>query len=330
MPSIMKLTRRHCLRLAGAALAIPALPGLTAAQGWPTKPVRVIVPFAPAGTTDTFARLIAQKLGENFGQQFYVENLPGGSGNTGTAQAARATPDGYTILVAFSSFVVNPTLFAKIPYDPYKDFAPVTLAVSSTHVLTVHPSLPVHSVKDLIALIKANPGKYSYASPGVGTQAHLLAEQFRLSLGLDLPPVTFGGAGPAIVSVVAGHTPIGFSTPVVALPQIKEGNLRALAVTSKSRSQMLPEVPTMAEAGHPDIEGDSWVGVLVPAATPKDIITSLHREVVKIIVLPDMKKRLVTLGFEHVGSTPEEFSERIRIEIGTWGKVIQAANIQTR
>jgi tripartite-type tricarboxylate transporter receptor subunit TctC len=330
MRSTVKFSRRHCLRLAVAAFAMLTFPWSAGAQSWPTKPVRLIVPFAPGGTTDTFARLIAQKLGEHFGQQFYVENLPGASGNTGTAQAARSSPDGHTILVAFSSFVVNPTLFDKLPYDPYKDFAPVTLAVVTTHVLTVNPSLQAQTVKDLIGLIKSNPGKYSYASPGAGTQAHLLAEKFRLSLGLDLPAVPFTGAGPAIASVVAGHTPIGLSSPVVAGPHIKEGTLRALAITSKTRSQILPDVPTMAEAGHPDIEGDSWVGILVPAGTPKEIITALHRETGKIITLPDMKERLAALGFERVASTPEEFAQRIRVEIETWGKVIQAVNIKTR
>jgi tripartite-type tricarboxylate transporter receptor subunit TctC len=324
MATMMNFTRRLCLHLAGVALAGAILPQAANAQSWPTKPVRLIVPFAPGGTTDTFARLVGQKLSEHYGQQFYVENMAGTSGNHGTAQAARAEADGHTILVAFSSFVVNPTLFAKIPYDPHKDFAPVTLAVSQTHVLTVNPSLPAQSVKDLVALIKSNPGKYSYASPGAGTQAHLLAELFRLSISLDLPAVPFGGAGPAIISVVAGHTPIGISTPVVAGPQIKEGKLRALAVTSKTRAQMLPDVPTMAEAGYPNIEGDSWVGLFVPAGTPKEIITSLHRETVRIIALPDMRERLAALGFELVASTPEEFARRIRVEIETWGKVVHA------
>ncbi len=232
------------------------------------------------------------------------------------------------MLFAFSSYVVNPTLFNKIPYDPYKDFEPVTLAVASTTVVSIHPSVPAKTVKDLIALINANPGKYSYASAGAGTQAHLAGEQFRLSLRLDLVHVPFNGGGPAIAAVVGEHTPIGFSSPAASIPQIKEGNVRALAITSKTRSQILPDVPTMAEAGYPEIEGDSWVGVLVPAGTPKDIISLLHREIVRIIALPDMKARLGELGYDPIGSTPEEFATRIKVEIENWAKVIRAANIK--
>jgi tripartite-type tricarboxylate transporter receptor subunit TctC len=324
----MALTRRQCLSFAGAALATTILPPLASAQNWPTKPVRVIVPFAPSGTTDIFARLAAQNLSVNLGKQFYVENIPGASGNIGTAQAARAAPDGYTILFAFSSYVVNPTLFDKIPYDPHADFESVTLAVTSTTVLSINPSVPAKSVKELVALIRANPGKYNFASPGAGTQAHLAGEQFRLSLALDLIHVPYNGAGPSVASVVAGHSPIGFSTLAAAGPHIKAGTLRALAITSKTRSQIEPNVSTMAEAGYPDIEGDSWVGVLVPAKTPKDIVTLLHREIVKIVALPDMKERLATLGFDTVASTPEQFDARIKTEIETWGKVIRAGNIK--
>ena len=330
MPSTMKLTRRLCLHLAGAVLAILTLPDLAGAQSWPTKPIRVIVPFAPGGTTDIFARLTTQKLSEHLGKPFFVENKPGASGNIGTGQAAKAAPDGYTILFAFSSHVVNPALFAKVPYDPHKDFEPVTLAVASTTVLSVNPSVPARTVKELVALIRANSGKYNFASPGAGTQAHLAGEMFRLSLALDLVHIPYNGAGPAITSVVAGHSPFIFSTLAAALQQIKHGVLRPLAVTSKTRSQILPDVPTMGEAGYPDIEGDSWVGVLVPAGTSKEIITSLHREVVKIMALPDMKERLPALGFDPVASTPEEFSQRIKIELETWAKVIRAANIKVQ
>ena len=330
MPSTMKLTRRQCLHLAGAALAIPTLVRFAWAQAYPARPVRVIVPFAPGGTVDVFARVTTQKLSEQLGKQFYVENIAGATGNIGTGQAAKAAPDGYMLFFAFSSFVVNPSLFAKVPYDPVKDFAPVTLAVASTHVLTVNPSVPANSVKDLVELIRANPGKYSFASGGTGTQAHLLGEQFRLSLDLDLVHVPFNGAGPAMASVVAGHAPVGFSTLASAAAQITGGQVRALAVTSKVRSQLLPNVPTTAEAGYPDIEGDGWVGVFAPAGTPKEIVTLLHREIVKIIALPDMKERLPTLGFEPVASTPEEFAERIKVEVETWGRVIRGANIKAQ
>src|ERR1700720_1331570 len=285
----MKLPRRRVLRLAAGAAALPVVSRIAWSQTYPTRPVRAIVAFAPGGVTDTFARLMAQKLSEHLGKQFYVENITGATGNIGTGQAAKASPDGYTLLFAFSSYVVNPTLFDKVPYDPYKDFEPVTLAVTSTTVVTVHPSVPAKTIKDLVALLRANPGKYSYSSAGAGTQAHPAGEQFRLSLGLDLVHIPFNGGGPAIAAVVGGHTPIGFSSPAASIPQIKEGNVRALAITSKRRSQILPDVPTMAEAGYPEVEGDSWVGVLVPAGTPKDIINLLQREIAKIIAVPAMQ-----------------------------------------
>ena len=324
----MKLPRRQFLHLAAGAAALPATLRIAWTQTYPTRPVRLIVAFAPGGVTDTFARLMAQKLGEHLGQQFYVENIAGATGNIGTGQAARAAPDGYTLLFAFSSYVVNPTLFNKIPYDPYKDFEPVSLAVSSTTVITVNPAVPAKSVRELVALIRANAGKYSFASAGAGTQAHLAGEQFRLSQGLDLVHIPYNGGGPAIAAVVGGHTPIGFSSPAASIPQIKEGNVRALAITRKTRSPILPDVPTMIEAGYPEIEGDSWVGVLVPAGTPKDIIGLLNREVVKIIAAPDMRARLEELGYDPVASTPEEFAVRIKAEIETWAKVIRAAHLK--
>jgi tripartite-type tricarboxylate transporter receptor subunit TctC len=200
--------------------------------------------------------------------------------------------------------------------------------VSSTAVLSVNPSLPARTVKELVELIKASPGKYNFASPGAGTQAHLAGEQMRQSLGLDLVHVPYNGAGPSVAAIVAGHSPIGFSTLASAASHIQSGTVRALAVTSKTRSPMLPDVPTMTEAGYPDIEGDSWVGVMVPAKTPKDIVELLHREIVEILRLPDVKERLLVLGFDAVASTPDEFAKRIRVEIGTWGKVIRAGNIR--
>ena len=324
----MKLPRREFLHLAAGLAAVPAVTHMARAQAYPTRPVRVIVPFPPGGATDIFARLAAQKLTEHFGKQFYIENIPGATGNVGTAQAARAAPDGHTLLIAFSSYVVNPTLFAKLLFDPDKDLAPVTLAVAATNVITVNPSLPARNLKELVALIKSNPGKYSFASGGVGTQPHLLGEMLRLSLALDLVHVPFNGAGPAIASAVAGHTPIAWSTLASAAQPLETGQLRALAVTSKTRSQLFSDIPTTAEAGYPAIQGDSWVGVLVPAGTPNEIIGVLRREIVRIIALPDVRERLPVLGFEVVGSTPEEFASRIKVEIETWGHVIRAAGIK--
>ena len=324
----MKLSRRTFLHLAAGAAALPFLSSSAGAQSYPTRPVRAVVAFAPGGTTDTFARVMAQKLTDQFGKQFYVENIAGATGNIGTAQVAKAPPDGYTILFAFSSHVVNPTLFARVPYDPIKDFDPVTLAVASTTVLTVNPSVPAKTVTELVDLIRSNPGKYSFGSAGAGTQAHLAGELFRLSLGLDLVHVPFGGGGPAVAAVVAGHTPISFVSPQAAMQHVREGTVRALAVTSKTRSQIFPDVPTMTEAGYPQIEGDGWVGMLVPAGTPAEMIAVLYRESTKILAQEDMKERLAALGYDIVASTPKEFSTRIAAEIEMWAKVIRAANIK--
>jgi tripartite-type tricarboxylate transporter receptor subunit TctC len=298
------------------------------APGYPDRPVKMLVPFAAGGPTDVMARLLAQKLSESLGKQFYVENQPGAGGNLGMGNAARSAPDGYTVLVVSSSFVVNPTLYDKIPYDPYKDFAPVTVAGVSPNVLLVHPSVPAKTVKELVDLIKANPGKYNFASAGTGTTPHLSGELFKLSLGLDLVHVPFGGAGPAVQSAVAGHTPIAFTALPPAAPLVKGGQLRALAVTSAKRSAALPDVPTMAEAGLKDQEADTLQGVLVPAGTPKPIIDLLYREIVRIVKEPDVKEKFAALGFDAVANTPDAFAAQIKAEIAKWGKVIKGANIK--
>jgi tripartite-type tricarboxylate transporter receptor subunit TctC len=326
----LKLPRRQFLHLAAGAAALPALLRVARAQSYPERPVRVIVPYAPGGPTDIFARLVGQKLSEHFGKQFYVENIGGAGGNIGMGQGAKAAPDGYTMLVAGAPMVINPILYERVPFDPYKDFDPVTVAVTSPDILSVNPLLPVRSVKDLVALIKAHPGKYNFASPGTGTPGHLVGELFRLSLGLDLVHVPFNSAGLAIGSTVAGHTPIAFTAPPPVVPQVKEGKLRALAVASKTRLQALPDVPTMAEAGYPDIEGEVWLAVIVPARTPKEIIALLLREIVKTIALPDMKERMATLGFDPVGSAPEECAAYFRTEAAKWAKVIRQAGIKAQ
>jgi tripartite-type tricarboxylate transporter receptor subunit TctC len=324
----MTLNRRRFLHLATVAVAGLAAPAVAFAQNYPARPVRMIVPFAPGGPTDVCARLIAQKLSENLARQFYVENIGGASGNIGTGQAAKAPPDGYTILIAVNTHVINPTLFAKVPYDPYKDFEPVTLAVGFASGLVVNPALPANTVKDLVALIKANPAKYSYASPGLGTPSHLLGEQLKVLLGLDLVHVPYSGSGPAIASVVAGHTPIGIGALASVAPQVAGGKLRALAVMSKTRSPSLPDLPTIAQAGYPDLDGDGWVGALVPSGTPKEIVALLHREIVKIIAQPDMRERLAAVGLDPIGSTPEEFAMQLRDEAEKWAKVIRAAGLK--
>jgi tripartite-type tricarboxylate transporter receptor subunit TctC len=323
----MRIDRRRLI--AGAlALGTTRATSSPAQPAYPNRPVRVIVPFAPGGVTDVVARLVFGKISEQLGRQFYVENIVGGSGNVGMGQAARAAPDGYTILTAFSSYVINPALFEHIPYNPIDDFDPVSLAVTSTTAIVVNADLPASNIKELVALIHANPGRYSYASAGTGTTSHLAGEQFRLALAPDLVHVPFGGGAPAMASVVAGHTPIGMGAPAVAVPLINDGKLRALAVTSKSRTLTLPDVPTMAESGYPDIEGDSFVGFVVPAGTPKDVIALLNREIVKSMALPDMIERQAMLGNDAAAGTPEEFGQRIKSELAVWAKVIRAANIR--
>jgi tripartite-type tricarboxylate transporter receptor subunit TctC len=310
------------------ALLALATAGAACAGGYPDHPVKVIVPFAASGPTDVMARLLAQKLSQDLGEQFFVENQPGAGGNIGMANAAKAAPDGYTVLFVSSSFVVNPSLYAKIPYDPYKDFVPITMAGDSPNVLVVNPSVPAKSVKELVDLIKANPGKYNFASAGTGTTPHLSGELFKLTFGLDLVHVPFNGAGPAIQSTVAGHTPIAFTALPPAAPLVKGGELRALAVTSKARSSALPDVPTMEEAGVKGQEADTLQGVLVPAGTSKEITDLLYREIVKIVHEPDVREKFAALGFEPIANSPEEFSADIKSEIAKWGKVIKDANIK--
>jgi tripartite-type tricarboxylate transporter receptor subunit TctC len=312
--------------LLSAGVCFAQAPG-GAAKGYPDRPVRMIVPFAAGGPTDVTARLIQHHLQERLGKQFYVENIAGAGGNTGTGQAARAAPDGYTLLVASTGFIVNASLYAKIPYDPRKDFAPITLAAASPNVLTVHPSVPANSVKELVELIRANPGKYSFAGPGTGSTPHLSGELFKLHFNLDLVHVPFTGAAPAITSTMGGHTPIAFTALPPAIAAIKDGKLRALALTSEKRVPSLPDVPTMAEAGVAGHEADTLTSVLAPAGTPKEIIDLLHREIAAIVALPDVKEKLTSLGFLPIANRPEEFAKRIDVELDKWAKVIRDAKI---
>ena len=312
------IARRRLLAGVAAALVLPVSASPVCLEpAYPARPVRIIVPFAPGGGVDILARYVAPRLSERLGQQFYVENIAGAAGSIGTVHAAKAAPDGYTVLFVFGSFVISPSLFIKPGFDPQRDFAPVTLAATTPTVLVVNPSVPAQTVGELIEHIRANRGKLSFAHGGFGTQAHLAGEQFRLALDLDVVNVPFGGAAPATASVVAGHTPVGFISLAAADTQINERRLRALAVTGKVRTRALPAVPTMSEAGFPDIAGDSWVGVLAPAGTSQEIINILHREIVAVITEPSTKARLMVLGYEPVASTPDEFSQLIGTELQT-------------
>jgi tripartite-type tricarboxylate transporter receptor subunit TctC len=315
-------------RLAAAATLLAGICQAHAQAGYPDRPVRLIVPFAPAGPVDVVARLLGGKLTERLGKQFFVENQAGAGGNLGMGNAAKAAPDGHTILFVSSSYVVNPSLYARVPYDPFKDFIPVTVAGDVANTLIVHPTLAARSVKELVDLIKASPGKYNYAHAGVGTTPHLSGELFRLAAGVDIVHVPFAGAGPALQSTVAGHTPIMFTTLAPAIPQIKAGNLRALAVMAKTRAPALPDVPTMEEAGFKDQEADTFFAMLVPAGTPKAIVDTLYRETIAILKLPDVQARFAAIGVDVVGNTPDEFAAQIKTEVAKWGKVIKDANIR--
>ncbi|HET9247455.1 MAG TPA: tripartite tricarboxylate transporter substrate binding protein, partial [Xanthobacteraceae bacterium] len=316
--------QRESIKLKAIVLGFAAIviAGASFAQtsGYPNRPVKMIAPFAPGGPVDAVARVLAPKLSEGLGQQFYVENHPGGSGNIGTALAAKASPDGYTILVISSTLVVNPSLFAKLGFDTTSDLAPVSLVGVSPQVLLVHPSVPAASVKELVAWVKASPGQLSYAHAGLGTPGYLAGEMLKQAFGLDLVAVSFNGGGPAITSTIGGHTPILYTSISTAAGHIKQGTVRDLAVTGARRSPALPDVPTLAEAGAPGQESDIILDVLVPAETPQDVIDRLHHEIVRIVALPDVRERLSALGFEPIASTPKEFADRIRWEIDKWAK----------
>jgi tripartite-type tricarboxylate transporter receptor subunit TctC len=323
----MTLGRRQFVQLAAGAAVLPALATLARAQTYPARPVKVVVPVAPGGANDTTARLVAQKLSEHFGQQFYCENQVGAGGNIAFAAAAKAPKDGYTILAAGGNFIINPSLYARVPYDPFSDFAPVSLMCSSPHVLAVLPSVPAANMQEFVALLKANPGNFSYGSAGRGTPAHLAGELFRLSYGLDITHVPFSGGGPAMTATIGNHIPMTFAALPTAVPYVKAGNVRALGMMSAKRSSVLPDVPTMAELGSANLEADIVTGLVVPAGTPSEIIDVLHQVLVAIMAVPEFKERLAALGFEAVGNTPAQFAAWLRAEVDKWAKVIRDANI---
>lgn len=313
--------------LLAAALLLGAVP-TASAQGYPNRPVRVVVGFPAGGPTDVIARMVSQKLSDALGQQFFVENIGGAGGNTASGQVARATPDGYTIMVVSTGFVVNPSLYAKVPYDAVRDFAPVTLVAVSPNVVVINPSVPAKSLPELVQLIRDNPGKYGFAGPGVGSTPHLGGELFRLAFSLDLVHVPFTGAAPAIQSTVGGHTPIAFTALPPALSAVQAGQLRALGVAANERATQLPDVPTFAEQGIRDQEADTITGILAPAGTPQEIVELLYREIARAVGQPDVKERLTALGFKPVANKPEEFGARIKLEMEKWGKVVRDAKLR--
>ena len=298
-----------------------------AADTYPDRKVRVIVPFAAGGPTDVIARLVSERLSVAWGQQLYVENMPGAGGNLGVETGGRAAPDGYTIIVVSTGFIINPSMYSKIGYDPVKDFAPISLVAASPNVVTAHPSLPAKDLKELIALIKANPGKYSYAQPATGSTPHLAGELFKQTYNLDLVTVPFNAASLAINSTLGNHTPIAFTALPPAIGNIKDGSLRGLAILAKARVAALTELATNVEEGVPGLESDTLTGIVAPAGTPKAIIDKWNAEIVKMAADPDIRKKLDTLGFVPVANSPSEFAERIKSEMARWDKVVKTAGI---
>jgi tripartite-type tricarboxylate transporter receptor subunit TctC len=316
------------LRVLLAAMWLGSGVAAAMAQGYPNRPVRIVVGFTAGGPTDAIARIVAQKLSDSLGQQFVVENMGGAGGNTAAGQVARATPDGYTIMAISTGFVVNPSLYAKVPYDPIKDFAPISLVAASPNIVVVNPSVPAKTLSELVQLIRDNPGKYSFAGPGVGSTPHLGGELFRLAFKLDLVHVPFAGAGPAVQATVGGHTPIAFTALPSSLSAVQAGQLRALGIAASKRAASMPDVATFAEQGITDQDAETLTGIVAPAGTPKEIVDLLYREIAKAVAQPEVKERLTTLGFDPVANTPDEFGARIKLEIEKWGKVVRDAKLR--
>lgn len=297
------------------------------AQPYPTKPVRLIVPFAPGGSADNLARTLQPALIEVLGQPLVLDNRPGGSSTIGSELAVKAVPDGYTLLLITTTHTVNPGLM-KLPYDPVKDFAPVSLVVSQANILVVHPSVPARTVKELLALARAKPNTVNFASGGNGSSPHLSGELLKLVTGVQITHVPYKSSGPAVTDLLGGHVPMMFVGPLAVAQHIKSGRLRALAVAASKRSSMLPEVPTMAEAGAPGVETGTWYAILAPAKTPKAIIDKANSAVARVLQMPEIRTRLLSQGVDIVGSSPEELGAHIKSEIAKWGKVIREANVR--
>jgi tripartite-type tricarboxylate transporter receptor subunit TctC len=299
-----------------------------AQTNYPQRPVRIVVPSSPGGGTDILARVLADHFSKTMGGQWFVENRPGAGQSIGIEAVARSAPDGYTLLMAASTLALNPIILKNVRFDPVRDFAPITQVASLPNVLLVHPSLPVQTLKDLIALAKQKPGELTYASAGIGTSPHMGMELLKSMAGINLVHVPFRGTGPAVTEVVGGHVPIVLSNTLTAKSLIDGGQLRALAVTGPKRAEGLPNIPTMAEAGVPNYEALQWYGLLAPAGTPPDIIARIHAEAAKALKLQDVKVRLASDGAEPVGSSPSAFADFIKLELEKWTNVARIANIR--
>ncbi|HYL26153.1 MAG TPA: tripartite tricarboxylate transporter substrate binding protein [Burkholderiales bacterium] len=311
------------------AIVLLCAAALAHAQPYPAKPIHLIVPFPPGGGNDTVARAIAQQVGPDLGQPVVIDNRPGAGGSVGAELAAKAPPDGYTLFLAgVGSHVVNPNLHARLPYDPVKDFAPITLLASAPSVLVVNPAVPARTVAEFTAYARAHPGMLNYASNGNGSAAQLAAAMYESMANVRMVHVPYKGIAPALTDLLSGEVQLMFGTVVALVPHIQAGKLRALAVTSRSRSALLPDVPTLAESGVPEYEAGSWYGVMAPAGTPREIVDRLHDAIVSALREPEVSKRLAAEGAIVIGSTPEEFGAHLKAELARVGKVVRAAGIR--
>lgn len=321
----MSVRRGICLTIALPVVLLLLSDAI--AQSYPNRPIRLISPFAPGGGNDMISRTIAQALGKNLGQSVVVDNRPGANTIIGMELVAKAAPDGYTLIMTGSTVAINAALNPRLPYDSLRDFAPVSQVATTPLLVAVHPSVPAASVKELIALAKAKPGQLNFPSAGVGNISHLAGELFNVTAGVHLVHVPYKGTAPATADLLAGRVSVVFNSAFATLPYVKSGRLRALAVTGRTRSQLLPAVPTVIESGLPGYEAGTWYGVLAPAATPSTVIERLHAEIVKALSMDDVRHRLIEDFLDPVGSTPQEFSAMIKIEISKWSRVVKSAGI---
>lgn len=319
----------HLIRVGLTAVILIGVATEVHAQNYPNKPIRFIVPVAPAGLTDILTRAIGQKLTESWGQPVIIDNRPGAGAIIGMEMAAKAPPDGYTILMSWPGpLAVNPSLYSKLPYDPVNDFVPVIQVATYPLILVVHPSLPVKSVKELIALAKSKPGEINYGSSGNATTSHLTMELFKTTADIDMVHIPYKGAAPAMTALLGGHVSLVFDSITVAMPHVKAGKLRVLGISSLKRSPAAPDLVTISESGLPGFEVIGWYGVLAPAGTPREIVTKLNNEIAKILQMPDLKERLSGQGLDLVSDTPEQFAAHIKKEIAKWAKVVKSAGIR--
>jgi tripartite-type tricarboxylate transporter receptor subunit TctC len=316
----MKLIRSLLVLALLALLHVPAL-----AQQWPAKTVRLLIPYPPGGSAEILARPIAQKLTELWGQPVVLDFRPGAGGTIATEVTAKAAPDGYTIIMVLAAHAINHSLYAKLPYDTLRDFAPVTLAASLPLIVVTPPSVPANSIKELIALGKAKPGTLNFASAGNGNTSHLAGELFKTMTGVDMVHVPYKGSGPSLIALLGGEVSLMFDSISSSLPQVKAGKLKALAVTSAKRSHVMPQLPTVAESGLPDFIVDGWYGILAPAGTPPAIVSKMSTDIARVMQMPDARERIMGSGYDIIGSTPEQFGAHLRREVERWAKVVKAS-----